>query len=336
MKRSAITDARARRNDLTDALRTMRKEIRAEERRDAERAAGTARDVEVTDKNCTPRCRDTAIVIYMRVPDSGKAAQTFLEASLGRKLGVPVSAARFMNVVRERSTTTNMNDEATTAWWTRRKSDADKYLREKDLVQWIDEQNRGRGVAPTTRAVYTQRTQASACESVATAAHDVPLHAALPPRRKKWMRRFMRRWALRRGTLPSGTGMTTEEAARKVPGGRDPTFAPPEAAQKSPPGPILRAPFGGQKMATILGPRIHSTTWGVAGFRPQNRARQIVPQTTAFPENTRQRPCGSGRIFWSTPCRRTKRPSSSISTRVRAASGPRRSQDYSVPEHTSK
>lgn len=103
MNRAAVTDARKRRNDLTDALRTVRKSIRASERCDGNGAGSSTGAIEVTDKICTPRFRDTAIVIHQRVADTGVTARSFLEDVLGRKLGVPVNVDKFMDVVRKKA-----------------------------------------------------------------------------------------------------------------------------------------------------------------------------------------------------------------------------------------
>ena len=214
--RNFVTEARKRRDALTDAIRRVRRDIKvATKSQDLAAAAGAAAIV-VHAKNCLPRVRDTAVVLYLTHDDAGVTAKNFVEESLTRKWGTTADAEEFLNHIRDLAATVNFDDASTASWWTRRRADADRYMRERNLHDWIDVQNTRRGVAPTTRAIFARDEAADVDHGPAHPLRERALQAALSRRQVQWTRRFMRRWSLRRGTLQVGSGLPTDEAAQKA------------------------------------------------------------------------------------------------------------------------
>ena len=273
--RNFVTEARKRRDALTDAIRRVRRDIKvATKSQDLAAAAGAAAIV-VHAKNCPPRVRDIAVVLYLSHDDAGVTAKNFVEESLTRKWGTTADAEEFLNHIRDLAATVNFDDASTASWWTRRGADADRYMRERNLHDWIDMQNTRRGVAPTTRAIFARDEAADEDHGPARPLRERALHAALSRRQVQWTRRFMRRWSLRRGTLQVGSGLPTDEAAQKAGPKKRFSFFPPTTARKIGPGPILAAPF--------LGPK-NGRPWAAAKA-PKDSGGTQIPAAIPRPQN---------------------------------------------------
>ena len=292
--RNFVTEACKRRDALTDAIRRVRRDIRVATKSQDLAAAAGAEAIVVNAKNCLPRVRDTAVVLYLTHDDAGVTARKFVEDSLTKKWGTTADAEEFLNHIRDLTATVDFDDASTAPWWTRRRADADRYMRESNLHDWIDAQNTRRGVAPTTRAIFARDEAADVDHGPARPLRGRPLHTALSRRQVQWARRFMRRWSLRRGTLQAGSGLPTDEAAQKA-GPKKAFFFPPTTARKIGPGPILAAPFlrpkNGRPWAAAKAPRDSGGTQIPAAIpRPQN-VTPGPPET----DHRRRVPCGSGR-----------------------------------------
>ena len=188
--RNFATEARKRRDALNDAIRRVRRDIKvATKSHDLAETAGAAAIV-VNAKNCLPRVRDTAVVLYLTHDDAGMTAKNFVEESLTRKWGTTADAEGFLHHLRDLAADVNFNDTSTAPWWTRRRADADRYMRKRNLHE-IDAQNTRRGVAPTTRAIFARNEAADVDHGPAHLLRGRPLHAALSRRQVQWTRRFM-------------------------------------------------------------------------------------------------------------------------------------------------
>ena len=210
------TAARQRRNELTAQLKSLREDLRTMTASEMGRVQMKDTVLEITPDTCTGRFRDTAIVLCIRKNDEGVTARRYLETTLGRKWGAATTAAGYMTRIRELAEQVRGDLTVPTAWWVRRIADAETYVNEQDLHDWVHTQNEASGVAPTTRAVVTRRSASQRRSDPAEGTTSATVLTSLSRRQVQWTRRFMRRWDVRRGTLPVGTCMPMKEAEEKV------------------------------------------------------------------------------------------------------------------------
>ena len=188
-------------------------------------------------------------------------ARKYLETTLGRTWGAATTAVGYMARIRELRDSVRGDLTVPTAWWSRRIADAGAYVNEQDLHDWVHVQNETLVAAPTTRAIFGRRSEGQMRTGPTESTRGTTISATLFRRQVQWTRRFMRRWDVRRGTLPVGTCMPMTEAAEKVPGEPPPSFFRTFPRPKNPPvgpfpGPLSPArkwpPIGGHKRKTRL------------------------------------------------------------------------------------
>ena len=332
---SEILAARHRRDELAVALRHVQNEIVTEGKRARERVRSTENVINIDAKSCTPRWRGTAVVLYRSEKDAGVTARRFLEDTLSQKWGIRADAEKFMDRIQTLSVAVPESNTASTLWWCRRTADAENYVREKELHDWIETQNETRGIAPTTRAILWKRTKESTDTPQGRTIREAPLHPSLPRRQVQWTRRFMRRWAMRRGALPAGTGMPEDEAARKARRGKThfrPGFFGPKFVSGATFAGHFRRPENGRRSAATKPPVHYGRVRIPAG---ENGPRKRAPECEFLGKSRRPR-CGGGRTFWRQACPRRRLSSTSISTRHPAASGHLRAGDYCPQRRMSK
>ena len=92
------------------------------------------------------------------------------------------------------------------------------FLREWELAQWVRQQNRSKGIAPSTSLVLERFNDAAAAES--TAAAPAPKHAWLPSGRM-WARRWRLRWGARLSRIPATELLPLDAKRAKARAGND-------------------------------------------------------------------------------------------------------------------
>ena len=163
-------------------------------------------------------------LFYVQKDDEGVTARKYLETTLGRKWGAATTAVGYMARIRELRDRVRGDLTVPTAWWSRRIADAGAYVNEQDLHGWAHVQNGTLGAAPTTRAIFVRRSEGQVRTGPTDTTRGTTISATLFRRQVQWTQRFMRRWHVRRGTLPVGTCVPMTKAAEKVPREPPPPF----------------------------------------------------------------------------------------------------------------
>ena len=92
---------------------------------------------------------------------------------------------------------------------------ARRFAREQQLHEWIQWQNKEKGLAPGSARILQAAQQ---FEQDPEKGHDWQRNSGSLPARTKWMQRFAKRWQLRKGTIQAGERIPQEEAKAKVSG----------------------------------------------------------------------------------------------------------------------
>ena len=179
----------------------------------------------------------------------------------------------------------------------RRLHRAQKWMKESDLHEWLEQQNVGKGIAPVSSVLLQEANR------LLGAAVEGPRGAPSRKSRLQWLRRWRRRWRVRLGRVQAADRPSADACARKATGGRAlgrdlfPACRPgawPVAFPAGPGDPSGRSlPNSGRSFGAIRWPR--------------KRARLFIPQEGLGPKNgtvlgpgfvgkssRRRRPCGLG------------------------------------------
>jgi len=100
------------------------------------------------------------------------------------------------------------------------KCEADRFIQDAAMAEWLSEANRQKGLAPSGLAIVSERQRRARLRSDAglAEARDVPAMAT-PSAGRHWLRRWTRRWHIRRGTIAAGPVLPVEIRRQKDAGG---------------------------------------------------------------------------------------------------------------------
>ena len=96
---------------------------------------------------------------------------------------------------------------------------ARRFVKQYDLQAWVRHENEAKGLAPTTGLVQRQ-VLLSGTTAVAANPHGDIAEESLSPPSTKWVQRFRRRWALRRGAFPPRAAPPLHVLRQRAGGGR--------------------------------------------------------------------------------------------------------------------
>jgi len=96
------------------------------------------------------------------------------------------------------------------------KCEADRFMQDASMAEWLSEANRQKGLAPSGQAILTERQRRARLRSDAGTgeARDEPAMASASAGRH-WLRRWARRWHIRRGTIAASPVLPIEIRRQK-------------------------------------------------------------------------------------------------------------------------
>ncbi len=173
-----------------------------------------------SDTNTYARCPATiatAEILYHKTGCNMEYAMAYITQKRRHKPMDPTITADALKTAFESRTGASVLELVTVnTWWRRRQQEADKFTQEADLHQWTRDQNSTRGIAPTSRRLVEQRTApTSSREHDAGKPHEAT--TALTKKNLQWIRRWARRWNIRRGKVRAGPRLRLADARRRAP-----------------------------------------------------------------------------------------------------------------------
>lgn len=151
-------------------------------------------------KRCTARLRGVALRLLARSGDIRPAVQ-FLEMK-GRSCTEEEVRGWFADLPEE-SKAVLLAPRPEDVQAARQLAEADKFLKERQLAHWVWEQNKTKGIAPTSGAILHQ------------AAGEFAKGGNLK-NKHRWVRHFMKRWSGRRARFSRGERMSQQECRSKA------------------------------------------------------------------------------------------------------------------------
>ena len=209
--------ARRRRSDIAAELRTLNQALRQHDMTLNIRSLTHTMNAASVCKLVPRKHLHTAMMLYHTNGQGEELCRQYLLRLCPKSRLSPADIPHVVGIIQGIPKETSVDLVNEVSWWSRRKHDAQKYVAEHNLHQWIQQENDVCGLAPTTRRV---------CSAMSGASSDYILPNGMPPlsactpisnRMKQWTRRWAKRFHLRRGCLGSGAGTSKSEIAAKAP-----------------------------------------------------------------------------------------------------------------------
>lgn len=164
-----------------------------------------------------PKYLDTAILLYHGGEQGEGLCTQYLQYLSRSKTQFSSDISNIMSVIQQSSKETSVELVHTNGWWNRRHRDAQKYLSEQKLYEWVQKENDQSGLAPTTRRVCSPQLGTSTDYTLPNGMPPVSTCTPISKRMKQWTRRWARRFHLRRGYLGSTANVSKSDMTAKAP-----------------------------------------------------------------------------------------------------------------------
>lgn len=174
--------------------KTVRSELRVLERKRASELSGGERPA-------TPWMRAVALKVFALSGCFADVAAEYLQSKGRRALARDVQA--WFDDLSAEAAAALVSPPVDDAKAARQLAEAKRFMAEKDLVTWVQQQNEVRGIAPTPGAVLDN------------ASKDLGFCGRRNEQRRR-LRRIMTRWGCRKGLLSGGDRLTKEAFQQKV------------------------------------------------------------------------------------------------------------------------
>ena len=208
---------RESRAKLKEELAELREKVRREEGQGRSLPRGTSSGRGRGQTSWTPRERDTGVVLYHHHANGAVLCRKYLRWRAASTRRCEDHIERMLEHIRTVQPAKSIDLIGRVAWWTRRASDAAKYVREDDLHERVQKENDISGFAPSTHFLCAMEGMEGLPPVLPNGAPRLPQGVPLPKRLRQWTRRWAKRFKIRRGRLQSKKTTSKQDVTEKAP-----------------------------------------------------------------------------------------------------------------------